>query len=102
MNEKQMSLLRICKAAMRKSIIRSLSGDGVYNTKESLLSYFDHAKFFGKDVESGYSNTTQAINRLCKIEHTGLIKLHKSAGSWSQYTFSKEIVERMIDDVQGR
>lgn len=95
-----MVLLRKCKDAMKKSLTASLSGKGVDNTKESLIAYPDHAKFFSKDVVAPtYSNVTAAINRLCKINHTGLIKLHVGTGSLAHYTFSKEIVERMIDDI---
>lgn len=100
MIKSQENLLKSCRAAIRKSLVKSLAGGGIYNTREQLLDYYDHARFLGRDVDSEYLDTTKAINQLCSMDSTGLIKLHKGAGQWSHYTFTKSILIEILDEIE--
>lgn len=103
MEKRQAELLDKCRVAMVNALTAALNGSGPYNNKESLLAYYDHAWFFGYDVvDSGYANTTAAINRLVSMPDAKLIKLHRGAGSWAHYTFEPEVVAGMIDDIKRK
>jgi hypothetical protein len=85
-----------CKKALKKSIKKKLE-EGWY-TKEKLLSYYDNCTFFAKDVvQHTYKDLVGYLNRISAKGE--LIKVHPGRGSCAEYTFQKDIVEKLIDEV---
>ena len=83
--------------AQKEAIWEQLNG-GTYNTKEKILAYYDNCPFYGHAVkQTKYKRPTEAINRLAKKDI--IIKLHKGAGEFSRYTFHKDDLAVMIDEV---
>ena len=92
-----LKIMDACVEAQKEAIANRLDGKS-YNTKEKMLAYFDHVPFYGHAVvQSQYKRLTVVLNRLASKGL--LIKLDKGAGSYSKYTFPKEDLEKMIDEV---
>lgn len=82
---------------MKKEIERIL-GKSYCNTKEHILSYYDICSVFAKDFEQSiYKNLTSYLNRMAAKGH--IIKASSGAGSYAKYTFPKDRMEKLIDEV---
>jgi len=86
-----------CVKAQKDAIRESLD-HGLWKTKDSILSYFDNCPFYGHAIkQTKYKSLTAYLNRICKTDE--LIKLHNGSGSFARYTFPKNHLSYMIDEV---
>jgi hypothetical protein len=86
-----------CEIAQKNAIRKALNGN-TFNTKEKILSYWDLCPFYSKDViQNTYKDLTGFLNRESKKGR--LLRVSTGKGSWASYTFPKEHLEKLINEV---
>ena len=100
MTGKQYKLLEACRAAQKDQIRKQLGGYHPWNTSELILAYYDHCKFFARDIKQDlYSSVVPVLNRLSKDGY--ITKLHHGSGSCAIYTFPPEEMVKLVDEVEA-
>lgn len=89
---------KACECEQKKKIDDIIYALGIEKGKKAILSYFDRASFYAKNVRQFlYKNLNSYLKSEAK--RGALITCSSGRGSYLSFVFPKKELERMIDEV---